>query len=345
MKRDIIIGDIHGCWDELQALLEAAHVTDEDRLISAGDFVDRGPDSVRVWEFLRDRPNTVVVMGNHERKHLRGTLSYSQEIVKLQFGDRYEAFRAWLADLPYVFETEHCFIVHGGFEPGVAPQDQREEVLCSSMAGEKHLKRALGGKDWAAQYRGPKPIVFGHRIVGEQPRVWNDRVWALDTGACHGGYLSALVTPDFETVRVPASADHWARERRKWERPILEARDWERFRFKKIERELEQLEASRSSTSRTFAAELRSWLSALDAQLPTLVERAKAHAHALASSRTDKALKHAVASEPTPSLLFSALAGSLTAASARTQLPNPEAMLAAFRAFDIDAPLRSENTK
>ena len=55
MKRDIIIGDIHGCFEELQQLLEAANATPEDRVISAGDFVDRGPDSVRVWELAEPR--------------------------------------------------------------------------------------------------------------------------------------------------------------------------------------------------------------------------------------------------------------------------------------------------
>lgn len=340
MQRDIIIGDIHGCWDELQALLDAADVTDEDRVISAGDFVDRGPDSVRVWEFLRDRPNTVVVMGNHERKHLRGTLSYSQEIVKLQFGDQYEAFRAWLEPLPYFFETDHCLVVHGGFEPGVPLEQQREQVLCSTMAGSKHLDKALSGRDWAAVYDGDKPIVFGHRIVGEQARNWGGRAWGLDTGACHGGYLSALITPGFELVRVKASRDHWARERRTWERPVLAARPWESYRFAKIERELASLEAGRSRTGNAFAKELRGWLATLDAQLPRLVERVHTRAQALAHELSDKPLKQAIAREPGSGLLFSALAGSLDPASAKTQLRTPCALASTLVAFGLEAPAR-----
>ncbi len=224
MNRDIIIGDVHGCFDELHALLEAAHVTDEDRVISVGDFVDRGPDSVRVWEFLRDRPNTVTIMGNHERKHVRGVLSFSQEIVKVQFGQRYEAFVAWAAALPYVFETEHCIIVHGGFDPEIPLEAQREDVLSATTSGRKHLDRKLGGRDWASLYRGTKPIVFGHRVVGDTARHWNERAWAIDTGACHGGALTALVTPGFELVQVKAGRNHWARERRVWKQPVLEAR-------------------------------------------------------------------------------------------------------------------------
>ena len=341
MKRDIIIGDIHGCFEELQQLLEAAHVTPEDRVISAGDFVDRGPDSVRVWEFLRDRPNTVVIAGNHERKHVRGPLSLSQEIVKVQFGDRYPAFVAWAAALPYFFETEHCLVVHGGFDPHVPLAQQKEEVLCSTMSGAKQLDRTLGGRDWAALYHGHKPIVFGHRVVGDEAVHWNERAWAIDTGACHGGWLTGLVTPGFELVRVKARRNHWATERRKWERPVLEARPWETFRFKKLEREIEALESSRSKTSQAFAQDLRAWLAAVDAQLPALVDRARARCRDLEArfegfeGFEDKAFKQAVAREPVPGLLFSAHAGSLDADSIKAQLGTPAAIAEAMQAFGV----------
>ncbi len=341
MKRDIIIGDIHGCFEELQQLLEAAGVTAEDRVISAGDFVDRGPDSVRVWEFLRDRPNTATISGNHERKHVRGGLSYSQEIVKLQFGERYEAFVQWAAALPYYLETEHCLVVHGGFDPDVPLEKQREEVLCSTMSGAKQLDRKLGGKDWAALYNGHKPIVFGHRVVGDEAVSWNDRAWAIDTGACHGGYLTALITPGFELVRVKARANHWAQQRRTWERPVLESRPWDTYRHKKLERELGALEAGRSKTGQAFARELRAWLAALDAELPALIGRATARCRDLEARFEDKALKQAIAKEPFPGLLFSALAGSLDPATAKTQLQNPGAMVEAMRAFDLEPPERA----
>ncbi|WP_242048782.1 MULTISPECIES: metallophosphoesterase [Nostocales] len=76
--RTIVVGDIHGCYTELLQLLAKAEITKEDCLVSLGDIVDRGADSVKVYDFLKNRPNTIVLMGNHERKHLRQTLSYSQ---------------------------------------------------------------------------------------------------------------------------------------------------------------------------------------------------------------------------------------------------------------------------
>ena len=77
--RTIVIGDIHGCFRELLELLAVVGITEADRLISLGDIVDRGADSVQVYDFLKNRPNTIVLMGNHERKHLRQTLSYAQD--------------------------------------------------------------------------------------------------------------------------------------------------------------------------------------------------------------------------------------------------------------------------
>src|SRR6516225_3848013 len=101
MNRTIIVGDIHGCYDELMLLLAKLHLHPNDLLIALGDIVDRGNKSLEVYQYLRERPNTVVLMGNHERKHLQGILSYSQEIVQLQFGTVYPAFLEWLAGLPY----------------------------------------------------------------------------------------------------------------------------------------------------------------------------------------------------------------------------------------------------
>ncbi|MEM6292265.1 MAG: metallophosphoesterase [Myxococcota bacterium] len=340
MTRDIIIGDLHGCWAEFEQLLDELHVTDADRLISVGDLVDRGPDSLRLWRYFRDRPNSVVVMGNHERKHVRGVLSPSQEIVRLQFGDEYETFRAWAAELPYVFETEHCVIVHGGFDPNLPLDQQREDVLSATTGGTKHLARTLGDRDWADLYRGSKPIVFGHRVVGDDVQRWGEHAWGIDTGACHGGYLTALVVPDFTVHRVRAHADHWSIERRTWERPLLEAQSWASFRFKKLARELGVLEKRRSTVSRDFAASLRAWLRALDAALPALIDRATARCRELEAQHDGKAFKHAAATEPYPGLLFSAHAGSLDPATAKTQLNTPEAIERALKAFGLPVPER-----
>ena len=56
LGRTLIVGDVHGCWEELQELLRAAQIGDGDQVIAVGDIVDRGPDSAKVLEFFRTRP-------------------------------------------------------------------------------------------------------------------------------------------------------------------------------------------------------------------------------------------------------------------------------------------------
>lgn len=337
MRRDIYIGDVHGCFEELMHLLDELAVTPEDRVISLGDFVDRGPDSVRLWEFFRDRPNTVVIMGNHERKHVRGILSYSQEIVRLQFGDRYEAFRAWAAELPYYFETDEVIAVHGGFEDGVRLADQREVVLSCTTSGARYLDEIYGG-DWTERYTGDKALVFGHRIVGEAPVWFGDRVIGLDMGACHGAYLSALVVPGFEVHRVRASADHWAREKVRWKVPVLRSRAWSTYRWSKLGNELAILRQSRRADVVRFGAELERWVEGLVGRIPDLIAAAEARVAELrAEHADDKAFKRRVAGEPVPALLFGAEAGTLDEAAVRAHLPTLQALERALTVLQLQA--------
>src|SRR5262250_33966 len=103
--RTLIIGDIHGCYDELRDLFDAVALVADDRVVSVGDLVDRGPQPGEVVRWFRERAGAVVIMGNHERKHVRQVFSYSQEITRLQLGDGYADAVAWMRGLPYFFET------------------------------------------------------------------------------------------------------------------------------------------------------------------------------------------------------------------------------------------------
>lgn len=337
MGRDIVIGDIHGCLAELEALLERVELRDEDRVISVGDLVDRGPDSVGVWEFFRARDNAVALMGNHERKHVRGVLSYSQEIVRLQFGPRYAAFRQWAAALPYFLETPDAIIVHGGFEAGVPLAEQREDVLAGTTSGTRHLEGLYGERYWTELYAGDKPIVFGHHVVGDSVRVWNERVYGLDTGACHGQALSALVLPSFERVSVPAARDYWAQERQRWQVPVLRSRAWPTFSAKKLRRERDAL-ARRSDDAELaqFTAALEAWLAEVDALVPALLDRVRARREQLRACFDDRSRRAEVAAEPFASLLFACHAGALDAASIGQQLTTPAAIVDAARAYGVD---------
>src|ERR1700704_1636193 len=98
--RTLIIGDIHGCFDELRELFDVAALATDDLVVSVGDLVDRGSDPGSVVAWFRARPGAIVLMGNHERKHVRSTFSYSQEVTRLQLGDVYAENVEWMRGLP-----------------------------------------------------------------------------------------------------------------------------------------------------------------------------------------------------------------------------------------------------
>lgn len=216
---DLIVGDIHGCWDEFRDLLDAAGPGPADRIIAVGDLLDRGPEPRRVLEFFRTTPNAMSVMGNHERKHIAGhegrvAYALSQRIVVHDLGDDYEECVEFFRTLPLYWETPHARIVHAFFEPGVALDRQRDVVLCGTLTGENYLKKKYP-KPWYEMYDGP-PIVVGHRNYsgGREPFVHRDRVYGIDTHGYGGGALTGIVLPDFRFVAVRARKDHWAERRR-----------------------------------------------------------------------------------------------------------------------------------
>jgi len=121
MTRTIIIGDVHGCLDELDELLALIRPAAGDHIHFLGDLVDRGPDSLgvvrRVRALLDEFPGSVCIAGNHEDKALR-------------YRERERPLPAWaeaaepadwrfLEELPLIHKLpEHdAVMVHGGFFP------------------------------------------------------------------------------------------------------------------------------------------------------------------------------------------------------------------------------------
>lgn len=216
----LVIGDIHGCFDELQALLDKAGLTENDSIVSVGDCVDRGPDTPAVLRFFQETPSASLIMGNHERKHVRANryevkLARSQKISKIQFGETYSEALAFMSELPLYFDLPDALVVHGYFEPGLPLSQQRATVLCGTMGGDKHL-RAQFDRPWYELYDGDKPLLVGHHNYSntDQPFIYQDRVFGLDTDCVTGKALTGLLLPSFKIVSVPSRANYWAQVRR-----------------------------------------------------------------------------------------------------------------------------------
>ncbi len=216
--KTLIVGDIHGCWDEFQALLDEAALSADDSIISIGDLVDRGPQSPRVLDFFRETPRARAIMGNHERKHVRAAraetdAALSQVITALQLGDQYPLALDYMASLPTYLELPEADLVHGFFEPGVPLAEQRDTVIVGATSGENYLL-ATFEQPWYVLYDGTKPLIVGHRnYLGlTTPLLYppqQPRIYALDTSCVYGGALTGLILPDFRLISVPSRANHW----------------------------------------------------------------------------------------------------------------------------------------
>lgn len=337
MSRHILIGDIHGCHQELLDLLGAARVTDEDIVVSVGDLVDRGPDSPAVLEYFRARcaaGRAVVLMGNHERKHVRKVYSYSQEITRLQFGDAYPAAVEWMSRLPYSHETPEIIVVHAALMPDVPLSAQQEEILSGTVSGERELRAALGDRWWHEVYTGPKPVAFGHHVVGDEPLVERGLIYGLDTGACHGGRLTALILPEFRLCSVPARADHWRAQKEEWQERVLFAKPWLDMGAAKAAREIERYADEGGAAVRSLAA----WLGSFESVIGSCHERLLAEAARIEAQVGADAFTASVEGLPYKALLHLARRGRLDREAVRQRCATPRRTIELATQLGLEPP-------
>lgn len=160
-----IIGDVHGCYDELMELIERLGYEKKDscythpegrRLISVGDVADKGCQNLACLDFWIEQVN-----------------------------------------------NGGAFWVHGGLRPeSIGKFSNKIRAVC--LYGETTGNFDENGKperlDWAAEYDGQPFVVYGH-TVAERPEIIN-RTVDIDQGCVYGGYLTALRYPEIEFVQV-----------------------------------------------------------------------------------------------------------------------------------------------
>ena len=296
-----VIGDIHGCFTELQELLDKAGILDDDLIIALGDIVDRGPDSVQVLDFFCNNPTRLTLMGNHERKHVRGArhevrLALSQIISREEFGPAYPQALERMGSFPLYIDLPVAVLVHGYLEPGILLEQQRDTVLCGTMSGDHYLRNRYA-QPWYALYDGDKPVIVGHHdhLRNGQAFVYQDRVYCLDTSCVHGGTLTGLLLPEFKLVSVPSRRDYWSEVRRAYAhlgRPAHPAitrtllpKDWS----DESEQILQKILAFAKAESERVLNELQDQSGYCDL---TLREQAKAYAAVVGHSMPWSALLH-----------------------------------------------------
>jgi len=247
-----IIGDVHGCRDELEELLTKLGWTvtwssngdkrrpelfhpQERKIILLGDLVDRGPhsvDTLLLAEHIVSSGLGHVVLGNHDerlRRWLDGRkvkVSYGLEQTISSFrdvpADMTKRLKAFLDSLPshLVLDGGALVVAHAGLTNGMA--------LGSSI---KVNEFAIFGKmqldddgqnervDWARDYTDEAVVVYGH--MAQESASWRNNTICIDTSCVFGGELTALRWPERELVSVPAHEIYHPREREVDDLPSL----------------------------------------------------------------------------------------------------------------------------
>jgi protein phosphatase len=229
-----IIGDVHGCFDELSRLLDdlgyrldevdgrfQVAPPDGRMLAFVGDLVDRGPRIADVLRLVMDAVESgaaLCVMGNHEMKLLRRlqgrdvkvSHGLAQTLEQLaaqppEFAERAKRFIDRLLS-HYVLDDWRLVIAHAGLREemqGRGSNAVRAFALYGETTGETDEYGLPVRYNWAADYRGKAHVVYGHTPVPEAE--WLNRTICLDTGCVFGGKLTALRYPEMQLVSVPAA--------------------------------------------------------------------------------------------------------------------------------------------
>jgi len=205
--RTIVVGDIHGCHDELMALLDKAAFGAHDRVVSVGDLIVKGEKNREVLDLFIDDKRFSAVLGNHDRAlqlYWRGegvSLKDSQERTRAELEPDEARYSAYIQSLPSMIDLGSHLVVHAGVRPGVALSGQAIEDLTELRTlGPDRTSRE--GTPWYERYEGEKIVLFGHWPAPEPRR--GARAIGLDTGCVYGYELTAYVVEAEEFLSVKA---------------------------------------------------------------------------------------------------------------------------------------------
>jgi protein phosphatase len=252
-----IIGDVHGCCDELEELLAGlgyvkdgaggadagaggawAH-PDGRKAIFVGDLVDRGPrivDTLKTVMSMTRAGTAMCVPGNHDiklKRKLEGhnvTISHGLDLSLAELDRETPEFRAeaqkFLHKLVshYVLDEGALVVAHAGMKEemqGRASAKVRDFALFGETTGETDEFGLPIRLNWAAEYRGRASVVYGHTPVPKPE--WLNRTINIDTGCVFGGSLTALRWPERTLLSVPARAVY-AESKRPFLKAIADAR-------------------------------------------------------------------------------------------------------------------------
>ena len=210
-----VLGDIHGCYEDLLEVLEKVNFNyEQDHLISLGDLCDRGPKTWEVIELLTKINNLILIEGNHDqwlKTYLKCNHNIKPQIWLQNGGDTtlksyyYNNFRnedkhlkLLESALPYYVKDNICF-VHGGFDPNFYIADQNKETLCWDRefvqeVMDKQTSEIIKTKDkFDKIFIGHTPTIYFKDKLTKKPIITpivKNGVINIDTGCGKGAILT-----------------------------------------------------------------------------------------------------------------------------------------------------------
>ena len=232
-----IVSDIHGCYDQYLALLKKIHFSDEDELYVLGDVVDRGPESIKVLQDMKKRPNVVFILGNHDFSMYSILRHFAVEVTEENYDSHLSVedlqdLILWLQDggqsviekfrsldraekediLDYIAEAslyeviEHngkeYRLVHAGLSNFAPDKGLDEYELYDFLEERTDYSRRYYPQDNIYLVTGHTPTIF---IEGwNKPEVYRKHGHiAIDCACVAGGRLAAVCVETEEVIYVP----------------------------------------------------------------------------------------------------------------------------------------------
>ena len=216
MRRTIVIGDVHGCAEEFEALLLTLKLKRKDRVFQVGDLINRGPDSHGAIK-LAKKYDVRCILGNHEVRLLQAKQQNSAETLKGTDLETYNQLTKsdwkFLKKLPpYIYRKKlKTVIVHAGFlpKPDWYKQDLTTMTQIRSIDANGNMAELATQSEatsWADHWKGKPFVVYGHNArfeVFKRPGSIG-----IDTSCVYGGHLTAYIVENQPIVQVPAKTKY-----------------------------------------------------------------------------------------------------------------------------------------
>ena len=199
---DLIVGDVHGCAEELRQILELSSAKN---VILVGDLFTKGPDPLGTWKLIQDH-RIQAVMGNHDAFLLKnwGKKSLPKHLRK--FCKKAPEVHAWLESLPLFLQFDKLIVIHAGVHPlrGLEGTSRNKALTMRHFP----MKDPAAPFWYDAGWQGPETVVFGHDARRGLIRREKDGfpvAIGLDSGCVYGGQLSGWIPKEDQILSIQAA--------------------------------------------------------------------------------------------------------------------------------------------